>query len=121
MKVSIKGWIYRYQPSWLREPSFNFTSLHAEAKPADSEEAVYIFPHTIQVEVPDGDMIAERVAGIRAAKTKVYTAAHERVAELDEAEKNLLCLEAPTPTSSDQITSPRFTDDLRNFTDDIPF
>jgi hypothetical protein len=89
MKVKIEGWIVRYQPLWKSEPWYWFTGGE---KPRGGEDSIPLFPHTFEVEVPDGEMIAERVAGIREAKQEVHLEAAKRIVALDEFEQKLLCL-----------------------------
>jgi hypothetical protein len=93
MKVTIRGWIVRWQSSWADKPSWSF--YEGATRPTDSEDRIVVCEHSFEIEVPDGDMIAERVAGIREAKRQTYVNCEERVAELIVAEENLLALEAP--------------------------
>ena len=57
-----------------------------------ADDTICIGPHTIETEVPDGDMIPERVAAIREAKRQAHIKAVETIAELDEKEQKLLSL-----------------------------
>jgi len=88
MRVEIKGWITRYQPEWKTEPSWYFSMMNENTK-----DSVVVCPHTIEVEVPEGEMIPERVAAIREEKRVARVRLAEKLAELDEAEQKLLCLE----------------------------
>ena len=87
MKVEIKGWIKRYQPTWLKEPSYWF-STDGEA----TADTIPVCEHTVVAEVPEGEMIPERVAAIREEKRLMRVRVAEKLAELDEAEQKLLCL-----------------------------
>ena len=87
MKIKIEGYIARYQPSWKSEPGWWFTTSGES-----SVDTVIVCPHTIECEVPEGDMIPERVAAIREQKKRVRVLAAEKIIELDEAEQKLLCL-----------------------------
>ena len=88
MKVEIKGWIKRYQPTWRKEPTYWFSQDEGE-----TSDTIRVCEHTIETEVPEGEMIPERVAAIREEKRVARVRLAEKLAELDEAEQKLLCLE----------------------------
>ena len=87
MKIKIEGFITRYQPEWREEPIYWFSSS-AET----GADTICACPWTIEAEVPDGDMIPERVAAIREAKRQAHIKAAETIAKLDEKEQKLLSL-----------------------------
>lgn len=88
MKVKIKGWIVRYQPSYCDKPVWTFWTT----KPNNDSDTVVLREQEFEVEVPDGEMVAERVAGVRAEIKEVYTRAEGEVKRLKEVEGKLLAL-----------------------------
>lgn len=91
MKVSIKGWIVRYQASYMDEPCwlFNVTST----RPKDNDDSISVCEHTIEIEVPDEvALIPQRVAGLRAEAQRLRVRAEEGVALIREREEKLLAL-----------------------------
>ena len=91
MKVSIKGWIVRYQASYMNEPCwlFNVTST----RPKDDDDSISVCEHTLEIEVLDEvDLIPQRVAGLRAEAQRLRVRAEEGVALIREREEKLLAL-----------------------------
>ena len=87
MKIKIEGFITRYQPEWREEPMYWFSSSGETGA-----DTIRVCHWTIEAEVPDGDMIPERVAAIREAKRQAHIKVAETIAELDEKEQKLLSL-----------------------------
>lgn len=90
MKVQIKGWIVRHQPSYAKEPTWIFDQWGKPPKTDDDQ--VPVRQYTLEVEVPDGDFISERVTGIREEIKRTYARAEETVRGLREQEATLLCI-----------------------------
>ena len=90
MKVQIPGWIVRHQPSYMNEPSWVFDQWGKP--PKHDDDNVPVCEHTIEVEVPDHDFIAERVAGVRQEIQNTYARAETAVQALREVESKLLAL-----------------------------
>lgn len=91
MKVSIKGWIVRYQASYMNEPCwlFNVTST----RPKDDDDSISVCEHTLEIEVLDEvDLIPQRVAGLRAEAQRLRVRAEEGVALIRERKEKLLAL-----------------------------
>lgn len=91
MKVKIKGWVVRYQASYMNEPCwlFNVTST----RPKDDDDSISVCEHTLEIEVLDEvDLIPQRVAGLRAEAQRLRVRAEEGVALIREREEKLLAL-----------------------------
>lgn len=90
MKIVIEGLIVRQQYSWSDYPTYSFYPGSSDWK--DDEDRIKICDHTIEVEVPDDDMISQRVAGVHEAIRQAYVACEETVMELRNREAKLLAL-----------------------------
>ena len=90
MKVKIEGWIVRYQPSYCNEPCWLF-DMYGKP-PRQDDDQVPVMEHTIEVDIPDPDMTAERVAGVREEIKRTYASAEEKIQELRQVESKLLAL-----------------------------
>lgn len=92
MKVLIKGWIHRHQGAYDPEPSWMFLGWKSS-----SENAIPIREHEFEVEVPDGDMVAEQVQAIDAAILVERNRLNESIQGLLDRKAKLLCLTNDTP------------------------
>lgn len=91
MKVQIKGWVVRYQASYMNEPCWFFSV--GSTPPKDDDDSISVCEHTIEVEVPDEvALIPQRVAGLRAEAQRLRLRAEEGVAVIKEREEKLLAL-----------------------------
>ena len=101
MKVAISGWIVRADYSWSTEPTWEFSQCRE--KPRDDDDRVAVCQHSFEVEVPDGPMIAERVAGVRAEIQRTYANAEASVQRLREQESKLLALTNEVPAQTVEV------------------
>ena len=105
MKVTISGWIVRCDYSWNTEPTWEFTQCRE--KPRDDDDRVAVCQHSFEVEVPEGPMIAERVAGVRAEIQRTYANAEATVQRLRDREANLLALTNEVPAQVVEVDDER--------------
>lgn len=105
MKVTISGWIVRCDYSWNTQPTWEFTQCRE--KPRDDDDRVAVCQHSFEVEVPDGPMIAERVAGVRAEIARTYASAEVSVQRLREVESKLLALTNEVPAQAAEVDDER--------------
>lgn len=99
MKVQIKVWVVRYQPSYMDKPTW---TLYTH-KCRDDEDTIVLREQLIEVEVPDDDMTAERVAAVRGEIQRVYAEAEGSVKRLKEIEGNLLALTNEVPAQTVEV------------------
>ena len=87
-KVPVTCFVYRHQTEWMNKPSY--LALGWKAK--NDNSYVFLEERTFEIEVSDPDMIADRVAGLRAEMTRVSLEAEEKLTVLCDHESKLLCL-----------------------------
>lgn len=87
MKVVIKGWIHRYQNAYDSKPSWIFFGWKAS-----NENTIPIREHEFEVEVPEGDMVAEQVQALDDAIAAERNRINETIQSLLDRKAKLLCL-----------------------------
>ncbi len=92
MKVVIKGWIHRHQGAYDPEPSWGFFGWKSS-----NESTIPLREIEFEVEVPDGDMVAEQVLAIDNAILAERNRLNETIQGLLDRKAKLLCLTNDTP------------------------